>query len=140
MKRFIRYLVFSSISFYLIYLLYFPFVVNDKKLGLFYIFGIVLGTSLFSRVIVKAIKLPSSGLIFLLLNTFIHTLTIYLGSIYLKKFNFEALNFNKMEVFDIITVPTVFLERYTSLVMFSALYCIIFGFLYYISWTSQHKK
>jgi hypothetical protein len=26
------------------------------------------------------------------------------------------------------------------LVMFSALYCIIFGFLYFISWTSHHKK
>ncbi len=140
MKRFIRYLVFSSISFYLVYILYFPFEIVDSRLGLFYLFGIILGTSLFSRVLMKVIKLPTTGPIFLILNTFVHTLTLYFGAVYLKKFNFLALNFNKIELFDIITVPTVFLERYTSLVMFSALYCIIFGFLYFISWTSHHKK
>jgi hypothetical protein len=140
MKRFIRYLVFSSISFYLVFILYFPFEFMDKKLGIFYLFGIILVTSLFSRVLMKIIKLPTSGPVFLILNTFVHTVTIYLGATYLKKFNFEALNFNKIELFDIISTPTVFLERYTSLVMFSALYCIIFGFLYFISWTSHHKK
>jgi len=140
MKRFIRYLVFSSISFYLVFILYFPFEFMDKKLGIFYLFGIILITSLFSRVLMKIIKLPTSGPVFLILNTFVHTVTIYLGATYLKKFNFEALNFNKIELFDIISTPTVFLERYTSLVMFSALYCIIFGFLYFISWTSHHKK
>ena len=140
MKRFLRYLVFSAISFYFTYLVYFPFEVLDRKLGLFYLFGIVLFTSFFSRIFVRVIKLPATGLVFLILNIFIHTLTIYLGSLYLKKYDFFALNFSKIQVFDIITTPTVLLERYTSLVMFSALYCFIFGFLYFISWTSQHKK
>jgi len=140
MKRFLRYLIFSSISFYLIFLLYFPFEINDKKLGVLYLFGIVLLTSFFSRVFVKIIRLPSTGPIFLILNVFLHTVSIYAGATYLKKYDFVALNFNKIQLFDIITLPTVFLERYTSLVMFSALYCIIFGFLYFISWTSQHKK
>jgi hypothetical protein len=140
MKRFLRYLVFSSISFYFIYLLYFPFILIDSKLGLLYLFGIVLATSFFSRIIIKAIKLPATGPVFLIINTFIHTLTIYIGATYLKKYDFFALNFEKIQLFDIINTPTVLLERYTSLVMFSALYCIIFGFLYFISWTSQHKK
>lgn len=142
MKRFLRYLVFSSISFYLLSLLYFPFEIIDSKYGLFYLFGVILATSFFSRVLLRLIRLPSSGIIFLFLNVFLHTLTLYLGSIYLKKYDFFALNFNKAVLFDIISIPTVFLERYTSLVMFSALYCIIFGFLYFISWTSSghHKK
>jgi len=140
MKRFLRYLVFSSISFYFVYLFYFPFEILDPKFGILYLFGIMLFTSFFSRIFIKLIKLPSSGPVFLILNVFVHTATIYAGSFYLKKYSFFALNFNKIEVFDIITLPTVFLERYTSLVMFSALYCIIFGFLYFISWTSQHKK
>jgi hypothetical protein len=140
MKRFLRYLIFSAISFYFVYLLYFPFNLDTDKLSIFYLFSIVLLTSFFSRVLVKIIKLPTSGPVFLILNVFIHTLTIYLGSMYLKKYGFFALNFSKINLFDIITLPTVFLERYTSLVMFSALYCTIFGFLYFISWTSQHKK
>lgn len=140
MKRFIRYFVFSAISFYLVYLFYFPFEISDEKYGILFLFSIVLLTSYLSRVFLKVIKLPSSGPVFLFLNTFIHSLTIYLGALYLKKFDFYALNFNKIQVFDIITTPTVFLERYTSLVMYSALYCIIFGFLYFISWTSHHKK
>lgn len=140
MKRFLRYFIFSAISFYFVYLIYFPFLLKDEKYGTFYLLGVILITSLLSRVFLKVIRLPVSGPIFLILNTFIHSLTIYLGSLYLKKYDFFALNFNKIELFDIITVPTVFLERYTSLVMYSALYCIIFGFLYFISWTSQHKK
>jgi len=140
MKRFIRYFVFSAISFYLVFLIYFPFEISDSKFGIFYLFGIILLTSYLSRVLVKIVKLPSTGLVFLLLNTFIHSTTIYLGALYLKKYDFYALNFNKIEVFDIITLPSVFLEKYTSLVMFSALYCIIFGFLYFISWTGHHKK
>ena len=140
MKRFLRYLVFSGISFYLIFLLYFPFEIMDERFGVLYLFGVVLITSFFSRILMRVIKLPSSGPVFLFVNIFVHTFTIYLGALYLKKFDFIALNFNKIVLFDIITLPTVFLERYTSLVMFSALYCSIFGFLYYISWTSHHKK
>jgi hypothetical protein len=140
MKRFLRYLIFSSISFYLIFLFYFPFEINDKKFGILYLFAVVLFTSFFSRVSIKIVRLPTTGPIFFLLNVFLHTLTIYAGAFYLKKYDFIALNFNKIQLFDIITLPAVFLERYTSLVMFSALYCIIFGFLYFISWTSQHKK
>lgn len=140
MKRFLRYLVFSSISFYFVFLVYFPFTLLDKKLGIFYLFAIILATSFFSRIFTHTIKLPSTGPVFLLSNIFIHTLTIYLGATYLKKYDFFALNFEKIQLFDIINTPTVLLERYTSLVMFSALYCIIFGFLYFISWTSQHKK
>jgi hypothetical protein len=140
MKRFLRYMVFSGVSFYIVYLFYFPFSIYDRKDGIFYLFGVILITSLFSRVILKVIKFPTTGPFFLILNAILHFITIFAGSLYLKKYDFFALNFNKIQIFDIITLPTVFLERYTSLVTFSALYCVIFGFLYFISWTGNHKK
>jgi hypothetical protein len=140
MKRFLRYLFFSAISFYFIQLLYFPFSFSDARLGILYLISIFVITTFFSRTFLKIIRLPHEGLGFLVINILIHSLAVYLGALYLKKFDFIPLNFNKLDLFGIIKTPEVFLEKYTSLAMFSTLYCLMFGFLYFISWTPHEKK
>lgn len=140
MKRFLRYVFFSVISFYFVQLIYFPFSFNDDRLGIVYLLGFFLITSFFSRTFLKIIRLPHEGIGFLVINTLLHTLAVYLGSLYVKKFEFFALNFPKYSAFGIIKTPELFLEKYTSLAMFSALYCFLFGFLYFISWSSHDKK
>jgi hypothetical protein len=140
MKRFLRYLIFSVICFYFIQLFYFPFSLSSDKLSILYLMSVIVIITFFSRTFLKIIRLPYTGFGFLILNTVIHSLSLFLTSLYLKKFDYFALNFRKYDLFGIIMTPEIFLEKYTSLLMFSALYCLLFGFLYFISWTHENKR
>ena len=140
MKRFLRYLFFSAISFYFIQLFYFPFSLGSDKLSILYLLAVIVLTTFFSRTFLRIIRLPYTGTGFLILNIVIHSLSLFLTSIYLRKFDYFALNFRKYDLFGIIRTPEIFLEKYTSLLMFSSLYCLLFGFLYFISWTHDNKR
>jgi len=140
MKRFLRYLFFSAISFYFIQLFYFPFSLGADKLSILYLLAVIVITTFFSRAFLRIIRLPHTGVGFLILNIVIHSLSLFLTSIYLRKFDYFALNFRKYDLFGIIRTPEIFLEKYTSLLMFSSLYCLLFGFLYFISWTHDNKR
>lgn len=140
MKRFLRYLFFSVISFYFIQLFYFPFSLGSDKLSILYLLAVIVLTTFFSRTFLRIIRLPHTGIGFLILNIVIHSLSLFLTSIYLRKFDYFALNFRKYDLFGIIRTPEIFLEKYTSLLMFSSLYCLLFGFLYFISWTHDNKR
>lgn len=139
MKIFLRYLFFTAISYYFAQLIYFPFVFNDERLGPIYLLAVIAITTFFSRTFLKIIRLPYTGLFFYILNVLIHFGATYLSVLYLRKFDFYAQNLEKYDIFGIISTPEVFLERYTSLLMFCAIYCLIFGVLYFISWTHNKK-
>jgi len=140
MKRFLRYLFFSLITFYFVQLVYFPFEFTDTRLGILYLVVVIVTTTFFSRTFLRIVRLPHEGFGFLILNILIHSVSLYLTSIYLKKYSFFALNFSKYNLFDIIRTPEIFLEKYTSLLMFSSFYCLLFGFLYFISWSHDKKR
>jgi hypothetical protein len=140
MKRFLRYLVFSLICFYFIQMIYFPFSLSSDKLSILYLLSVIVLTTFFSRTFLRIIRFPHTGIGFLFLNIVIHSLSLFLTSFYLRKFDYFALNFRKYDLFGIIITPEIFLEKYTSLLMFSALYCLLFGFLYFISWTHENKR
>lgn len=139
MKSFLRYFFFTLISFYLAQAVYFPFVFIDERMGPIYLLLVIAISTFFSRTFLKIIRLPHTGLGFYILNTGIHFGALLLSSIYLKKYTFIALDFSKYDLFGIISTPEIFLDRYTSLLMFSAIYCLIFGVLYFISWTHTKK-
>ena len=139
MKKILRYLFFSLISFYFTQLLYFPFLLNREPLAVFYLLAICAGITLFSRTFFKVIRVPSTGFGFLALNILVHSVAIYVGEMFLKKFRVFSLNFPKYNLFGIIESPVVYLNQYTSIILFSAIYCLIFGFLYYISWSKELK-
>jgi len=136
MKRILRYLFFSVISFYFTQLLYFPFKISDN-LGVFYILAIFCVVTLFSRTFFKIIKFPHTGVGFLFLNVLVHSLGLYLGQMFLNKYIVLSLNFPKFDIFGIIETPVIYTNVYTSIVLFSTIYCLIFGFLYFISWTKE---
>jgi hypothetical protein len=140
MKRFLRYLVFSLICFYFIQMIYFPFSLSSDKLSILYLLSVIVLTTFFSRTFLRIIRFPHTGIGFLFLNIVIHSLSLFLTSLYLRKFDYFALNFRKYDLFGIIITPEIFLEKYTSLLMFSTLYCLLFGFLYFISWTHENKR
>jgi len=140
MKVFLRYFFFTLIAFYFTQVIYFPFILIDEVMGTLYLLGVMASTTFFSRTFLKIIRMPHTGIGFYILNVFIHFLAIYMSVIYLKKFQYFALNLEKYDIFGIISTPEVFLEKYTSLLMFCAIYCLIFGILYFSSWTHTNKK
>jgi len=136
MKRILRYLFFTIISFYFTQLIYLPFSLNEA-MSIFYLLAIFFVVTLLSRTFFKAIKLPHTGIGFLFLNVIVHSLSIYLGQMFLNKYKILTLNFPKYNLFDIIETPMVYTNMYTSIVLFSTIYCLIFGFLYFISWSKE---
>lgn len=136
MKRILRYLFFSIISFYFTHLLYFPFKLDDN-FGIFYLIAIFAVLTLFSRTFFKIIRFPHTGVGFLFLNIVIHSIGIYVGQMFLNKYKVSTLNFPKYDLFGIIETPTIYTNVYTSIVLFSTIYCLMFGFLYFISWTKD---
>jgi hypothetical protein len=139
MKKILRYLFFSLISFYFTQLIYFPFLLNREALAVFYLLAICAVVTLFSRTFFKVIRFPSAGFGFLVLNILVHSVAIYLGEMFLLKYRVFSLNFPKFDLFGIIQTPVVYLNQYTSIILFSAIYCLIFGFLYFISWNKEIK-
>jgi hypothetical protein len=139
MKSFFRNIIFSILSFYIVQIVYFPFQFQDKIFGIVFLLVVFVITSSFSRVFFKIIRLPHTGLIFYFLNVLSHAVSAYIGVIYLKKFDFYALNFSKIDVFGIINTPSVYLEKYTSLLLFCSLYCILTGVLYFLSHENKRK-
>jgi len=136
MKRILRYLFFTIISFYFTQLIYFPFSLNEK-MSIFYLLAIFCVVTLLSRTFFKAIRLPHGGLGFLFLNILVHSLGVYLGQMFLNKYKVLTLDFPKFNIFGIIETPMVYTNMYTSIVLFSTIYCLIFGFLYFISWSKE---
>ncbi len=136
MKRILRYLFFSVICFYFTQLVYFPFKLSEN-LSVFYLLAIISVVTLFSRTFFRIIKFPHSGVGFLFLNIIVHSLGLYLGQVFLNKYKVLSLNFPKYDLFGIIETPVVYTNIYTSIVLFSTIYCLLFGFLYFISWTKE---
>lgn len=136
MKKILRYIFFSTISFYFTQLIYFPFILNEV-FSIFYLLAIFVVVTLFSRTFFKIIKFPHSGLGFLFLNILVHSLGLYLGQMFLNKYRIISENLPKYDIFGIIETPVVYTNMYTSIVLFSTIYCLIFGFLYFISWSKE---
>lgn len=139
MKKFLRYIFFSSISFYFTQLIYFPFILRET-LSVLYLLAIFVLVTFFSRIFFKIIKFPHTGISFLTLNILIHSIAVYVGEIFFYKYLAYGLNFPKYDLFGIMDTPVVYLNQYTSIILFSTIYCLIFGFLYFISWSKEEKK
>jgi len=140
MKFILRYFLFSFIAFYFAQLFYFPFRMLDANLGILYLISFVILPTLFSRTFLKIIRMPDTGPGFYLLNTLIHSISIFLGSVFTSKFEILDLDLPSYKLYDTISTPKVSLNEYTSIVLFCAVYCFLFGFLYFISWSHNKKS
>lgn len=139
MKSFFRNIIFSILAFYVAQMVYFPFQMRDELFGIVFLLTTFVITSLFSRFFFRIIRLPHTGIGFYILNTLTHAISVYLGVLYLKKYDFFSLNFQKIDIFGIINTPQIYLEKYTSLLFFCAFYCLITGFLYFLSHEGKKK-
>lgn len=139
MKVLLRYLFFSLISFYFTQLLFFPFKLIEN-LSILYLLAFIVTPTILTRSFLKFIRLPHSGFGFAILNVLIHSISLYLGSIFLKKYSFMDADLPNFTIFDTITTPRVDFNEYTSIVFFVTVYTLMFGVLYFISWPHEGKK
>jgi len=139
MKVILRYLFFSLISFYFAQLLFFPFTLHEN-LGILYLLAFLIFPTILTRSFLKLIRLPNSGIGFGVLNIVIHSVSLYLGATFLKKYSFMDLDLPNFVIFDTITTPRIALNEYTSAIFFVFVYTLLFGVLYYISWPHEAKK